>query len=245
MIIIKVSDRIIKHCQQQIDKYNFGQRSEANGTKEQQLTGIIGQCVIMEAFNMPLINGADGFDDGIDILYKHNRIDVKTMGRTTDVKPNYVNNFLKAQDHFSTDIYIFCSYHKTKKQLTVCGYIDKDDFIKKRSYFKKGSTRTRADNTTFKTFADMYEIQNSLLNNVNNFEQLKKELQLTLKRIEYRLSKAKKNNKPVKLKVGTVLDPDKFINSHLIALKNNPKKKLYVPFYSRLVELLKCYEKNK
>ena len=98
MIIIKVSDRIIKHCQQQIDKYNFGQRSEANGTKEQQLTGIIGQSVIMEAFNMPLINGADGFDDGIDILYKDNKIDVKTMGRTTDVKPNYVNNFLKV-DH--------------------------------------------------------------------------------------------------------------------------------------------------
>jgi hypothetical protein len=51
MIDIKVSKEIIEHSQKQIDTHNFGQRFEFNGNKEQQLTGVIGQSVIMFNFN--------------------------------------------------------------------------------------------------------------------------------------------------------------------------------------------------
>ena len=176
MFKVKVNQDIIEYCKNQVDKYNFGKRSSANGNKEQQLTGIIGQSVVMNLFGLGNVNGEDGFDDGVDILYNNKKIDVKTMGRKSDVKQNYTNNFLKLQDHYSTEIYIFCSYHKTKEELTICGWIDKTDFINKRRYYPKGTERKRFDGTTFETFADLYEIDNKDLNQVNNIDELKQQL---------------------------------------------------------------------
>lgn len=106
MIKILVSQHIISHCQQEISKHNFGKRFTANGTKEQQLTGIIGQSVVMNLFGLGLVDGGSGFDDGVDLVFDNKKIDVKTMGRTTDVRSSYTNNFLKLQDYFNTDIYI-------------------------------------------------------------------------------------------------------------------------------------------
>jgi hypothetical protein len=93
MFKIQVSDSVIDHCKKQIANYNFGQRHTANGNPEQQLTGIIGQSVVMNLFGLENVNGEDGFDDGVDILFNNKKIDIKTMGRTTDVRRNYTNNF--------------------------------------------------------------------------------------------------------------------------------------------------------
>ena len=177
MFTVKVKSEILQHCQRQIDRYNFGQRSIANGNREQQLTGIIGQCVVMEMFGQGYIDGATGCDDGTDISVLGYSIDVKTMGRTTDVRPNYVNNFIGLQLKFSTDLFIFCSYHKLKNEVTVCGWIPKADFLQKASFFPKGSTRTRSDGSSFTTFADLYEIRNDLLNDVNSPEALKQQVE--------------------------------------------------------------------
>jgi hypothetical protein len=176
MFKIKVSERIIQHCKLQVENHNFGQRIQANGTQEQQLTGIIGQSVVMNLFDLDLVNGQSGFDDGIDIEFAGFKIDVKTMGRTTDVRRNYTNNFLKLQDYFSTDIYIYCSYNKTNSELTVCGWIDKPTFIKRRKYYPKGTIRTRSDGSTFPTFSDLYEIDIVDLNDVQDANDLKSQL---------------------------------------------------------------------
>ena len=176
MITIKVADEILQHCKKQLENYNFGKRHKANGTKLQQLTGIIGQSVVMHTFNQGFIDGKEGFDNGIDIIYNNLKIDVKTMGRTTDVRSNYTNNFLKLQDYFETEIYIFCSYHKIKQELSICGWIDKESFKNKRRFYPKGSTRKRFDQTTFTTFADLYEIDNHQLNDCNSIESLKLQL---------------------------------------------------------------------
>lgn len=176
MFTISVDQQIIEHCKTLLSKYNFGKRFTANGTKEQQLTGIIGQSVVMSFFNKGYVDASVGFDDGVDLMFGNKSIDVKTMGRTTAVKSGYTNNFLKLQDYFNTDIYIFCSYHKNKHMLTVCGWISKEDFEKKRRFYPKGSKRTRFDKTTFTTFADLYEIDNKDLNNVNSITDLKKQL---------------------------------------------------------------------
>lgn len=176
MITITVTENILTHCKKQVEKFNFGQRKFANGTKTQQLTGIIGQSVVTNLFNKGLIDGNEGFDNGIDLVFNNKKIDIKTMGRTTTVKKNYTNNFLKAQDYFETEVYIFCSYHKLNNEVTICGWITKEDFIKKRKYFPKGSIRKRFDGTTFITFSDLYEIDNFQLNNVNSIAELKKDL---------------------------------------------------------------------
>lgn len=178
MFTIKVHSELIEHCQQLVKTHNFGQRYTANGTQEQQLTGIIGQSVIMQGFGLGYVDGKGGFDNGVDLVINHKKIDVKTMGRTTDVKRNYTNNFLKLQDYFETEIYIFCSYHKHKEELTICGWIDKSDFIEKRKLFPKGSVRTRTDGSTFTTFADLYEIDIIHLNDTQSFDDLKQQLNL-------------------------------------------------------------------
>ena len=79
MFKIKVDEILIKYCESQVEKYNFGKRGSANGSKEQQLTGIIGQSVVMNLFNQGNVNGADGFDGGVDVLYNNKTIDVKTI----------------------------------------------------------------------------------------------------------------------------------------------------------------------
>ena len=176
MFKVKVSDEIINHCKNQIELYNFGKRKEANGNKEQQLTGIIGQSVVMNLFKQGYVDGATGFDGGIDIEFFNYKIDVKTMGRMCDVRSDYTNNFLKLQDYFNTDIYIFCSYNKKTQELTICGWIDKELFKQKRKYYSKGSTRIRANGTTFKTFTDLYEIDNNKINDVLSVSELKTQI---------------------------------------------------------------------
>lgn len=172
MFKVKVKDKIIQHCTDQISRYNFGQRCVANGTPEQQLTGIIGQCVIMDLFGLDLIDGSTGCDDGVDISFKGKSVDVKTMGRTTDVRPYYVNNFLALQIKFNTDLYIFCSLNKTNNVLTICGWLPKEEFKQKASFYPQGTYRTRSDGSKFRTFADLYEIANNDLHNVNSFDEL-------------------------------------------------------------------------
>ncbi len=176
MFKVKVTDEVIKHCEEQIAQHNFGQRNQANGTPEQQLTGIIGQSVVMNLFGLGNVDGADGFDDGIDLVFNNKKIDVKTMGRTTDVRSDYTNNFLELQDYFQTEVYIFCSYHKTKQEVTVCGWMGKADFVAKRKFFRKGEYRTRADGSRFRTFANLYEIDMVDLKDVSDIEDLKRQL---------------------------------------------------------------------
>lgn len=176
MFKIKVSKEIIDHCENQLNQYNFGKRSTANGNREQQLTGLIGQSTIQHLFGLPLIDGSKGCDEGTDIVINGYKIDIKTMGRTTEVRPDFVNNFIALQAKFDTDIYIFCSFHKLQKELTVCGFCTKEHFFKKADFFKKGTTRTRSDKSSFTLFADLYEIKNTDLMPVNSFEELNNQL---------------------------------------------------------------------
>lgn len=176
MFTVKVEDSLITHCETVLKNHDFGKRFTANGTRLQQLTGIIGQSVIMSFFNLGFVDGSGGCDDGVDLIVNHKTIDVKTMGRTTDVRKSYTNNFLKLQDYFKTELYIFCSYHKNKQELTVCGWVNKIDFTEKRRFYPKGTIRTRTDNSTFTTFADLYEIDNCHLNNISSIADLKKQL---------------------------------------------------------------------
>ena len=90
-----------------LKEHNFGKRSVADGNYNEHLTGIIGQCTIQTMFQVDLLTGEEGFDHGKDLEYRRLSIDVKTMGRTTDVKDHYVNNFIALQKGFHKDVFIF------------------------------------------------------------------------------------------------------------------------------------------
>lgn len=168
---------VLVHAKEQVSRVNFGRRSFGNGTSEQQLTGIAAQCAMQKAFGLPLVHAGNECDGGVDFQYAGLTLDVKTMGRTTDVRPNYVNNFVAVQISLATDVLIFCSLHKVKQELTVCGWLPKHLFIQRAAFFPKGSTRARSDGTTFQTFADLYEIPNNRLNDVESLDDLQDQLQ--------------------------------------------------------------------
>lgn len=176
MYKVNVPDSLIERCQSILNNHDFGNRHDGNGTPEQQLTGLIGQNVMMRLFNIPIEEGIGGADDGFDFVFLGEKIDVKTMGRTTPVRMNYTNNFICFQNMFKPDIYIFCSYNKNKKDLTVCGWIDKKAFKERRKFYSKGSVRTRSDGSKFKTPNGMFEIDNKKLYQVTSTDDLKTQI---------------------------------------------------------------------
>ncbi len=57
----------------------MGNRHSANGNKENQLVGLLGEVLTKEVFNVKH-KFTNGFDGGFDFLYKNKKVDVKTMG---------------------------------------------------------------------------------------------------------------------------------------------------------------------
>lgn len=176
MITIPIDRNIIEHCKAILNTTNFGQRGKADGNKVEQYIGIIGQSVIMDLLGMPLIESSGGFDGGIDFTYNDKTYDIKTMGRETYPQDHYVNNLIAMQSNYDVDRYIFASINKLTVELTICGWIDKENFKTNAIFYPEGSIRTRSDGTTFTTKAGLYEIKNSQLIKSNTIDEFIKQL---------------------------------------------------------------------
>lgn len=172
MFDVKVSQEQLHYAKKMVDDYNFGQRGYGDGNKSEQLTGIIGQTVFADLIGEKRPDGLTGFDGGIDFFINGKRVDIKTMTRKVPVKDFYVHNFIGYQKNYDVDYYVFTSYNTTSRVLTICGYIGKEDFFEKASFFPKGSLRKRSDGTSFRTFAPLYEIEQADLMNVNDITSL-------------------------------------------------------------------------
>jgi hypothetical protein len=146
------------HCQQN----NMGNRGAFDGSPEQQYTGLLGENMLRICLGLsPVYN--TGFDGGYDLIINRVKIDVKTMGRSVDPKPHYVNNFVGYQKNLDAELFVFCSINKTTNTFWICGIIAKDLFLATASFFPSGSLRIRSDNSEFRTIAPLYEIQNEHL----------------------------------------------------------------------------------
>ncbi len=163
---IKIPKEIKVKCWNFLKNNNLGNRLEANGNKEQQFVGLIGEVMVVNLFGLKY-KFSYGFDGGFDFEYNGKKIDVKTMGRTVNPKPNFVNNFIAFQKDFNCDYYVFASLNKKSNELNICGYLSKYDLLNKSIFYKKGTKRERSDGTYFILKADTYEIENFKLNNIN------------------------------------------------------------------------------
>jgi len=81
------------------------------------------------------------------------------MGRTVSVKHHYVHNFVGYQKKFQVDYYLFYSFNKATKVLSICGIKAKIEFEKKVKFYKMGQLRFRDDGTSFPSKAPLYEIK--------------------------------------------------------------------------------------
>ncbi|MDR9756203.1 MAG: hypothetical protein GX188_06475 [Syntrophomonadaceae bacterium] len=172
MFDIKVSQEQLDYANEMVNKYNFGQRGYGDGTKREQLTGIIGQTVFADLIGQERPVGSTGFDGGKDFFINGRRVDIKTMTRKVPVKDFYVHNFVGYQKKYDVDYYVFASYNTTNRVLTICGYISKEEFFEKADFFPKGSLRKRSDGTSFHTFAPLYEIKQTDLLVANDLDSL-------------------------------------------------------------------------
>ena len=172
MLNLKLKKDVFKESLKFGQENNIGVRGHADGGIEEQLIGILGQNIICDALDLPLMT-ANGFDGGVDINLNNTDIDIKTMGRKVYPKPSYVNNLIASQLEYNADAYLFCSYHKTDYVLTICGWIDKESFKKKAKFYNEGEVRGRSDGTSFKTKANLYEIENKELSEINTLNDLK------------------------------------------------------------------------
>ena len=112
-MILKVTKELKEQCWEYLQQNNMGNRHSANGNKEEQFVGLIGEVLTKKLFKKQH-KFENGFDGGYDFIHRTKKVDVKTMGRNVDVKMNYVNNFIGFQSHFDCDIYVFCSINKKK-----------------------------------------------------------------------------------------------------------------------------------
>lgn len=162
-IHIDVDMDLVMECSNFLEGHSIAQRGVADGSKEEQLTGLIGEAMVKQAFNFkPLFS--EGYDGGYDLELGGVKIDVKTMGRNVYPKLYYVNNFIALQEHFDCDVYVFCSLNRVANVLTICGWVTKEQLFDRGNKYKKGESRRRSDGSSFILKADTYEIENKYLN---------------------------------------------------------------------------------
>lgn len=176
MFQVRINDNLIAFVENLLKEYNFGKRGFADGNYLEQRTGLIGQTSIQRLFGVSDPDGRKGFDGGNDFVFNNLGIDVKTMGRTTDPKPEYVNNFIGLQKEYPSDIIIFCSFNKKTAILTVCGWIVKKELFIRSHFYPQGSKRYRDDGSYFVTKTGLFEIENYKLNSPSSFKELRNDL---------------------------------------------------------------------
>jgi hypothetical protein len=143
---------------------NMGNRGHFDGDRNRQYTGLLGEICFKKLITgyWPTLKG--GYDGGFDIELDGLKADVKTMGRTVPVSPNFVHNFVLAQAHLDAEVLIFQSLIKDTSTLEVCGWISKEDALAFGTEYPKGTIRKRRDGSTFQTQAALLEVEQRFLN---------------------------------------------------------------------------------
>ena len=172
MFVVKVTQNQLDYARKLVENHNFAQRGIADGDKEDQFIGMLGQTVLADLLKYQPPEGGNGFDGGIDLYIGAHSVDVKTMKRKVDMQDYYVHNLIGFQSGYDVEYYVFLSYNAKKNEMTICGYKKKDEFYRKAKLYRKGTMRKRSDGTQFRLMADNYEIEQSQINQVRNIQDL-------------------------------------------------------------------------
>ncbi len=162
MIDLEVQEDMIIYSKDLVNKKNYGQRGIHDGNKRKQFIGVLSENMVRSFLKKDLMKMDDN-DYGYDIDYYDYKADIKAMERKIKPKQDHVNNILDIQMNHQADAFIFTSLNVKKKILTICGWIPKKEFKKKAQFFVEGTERKRDDGSSFKSFADLWELENKYL----------------------------------------------------------------------------------
>ena len=175
MFDIKITEYDIFKAKKEANEINKGKSiTGRNGTKEEQITGNIAENKIVEILNVSKANKI--IDDGYDIKINNKLIDVKCMGRKFKPKLDYVANFYPRQKEYKANYFLFTSYNKNLKILTVCGLIQKEKYFEKAKLIKKGTKRFRGQSPPFIIEDDLYELEYKYFTLIESLQELKNKL---------------------------------------------------------------------
>jgi len=172
MIKINLTQELIQKATNLVDYYGFGHRGFADGNRTEQIVGVCGELAIRELLGLGDLE-PKGFDGGYDFNFGDRFVDIKTMGRSVDPEPEFVNNVMAIQMDYKSTHFIFCSLNKKTRVLTICGWATKEDVKQKGEFYAQGMPRKRSDGTSLICKASLYEIKNSVLNRLETVSELK------------------------------------------------------------------------
>ena len=179
MFKVQLPDLLLRHSQETVRNGNFGMRSHSNGTQLQQLYGIIAQNAILFAYGLPFVKHSEGWDGGFDLTLFNQRIDVKTKNRIVTPKLDYEASVVEAQINYDVESYLFTSLNTNTCELTVCGWITKEDLLSKARKYKRGDLVERDNGTSFVCRLDSYQLYYNQLNHeATSFDELAEEFEI-------------------------------------------------------------------
>lgn len=167
MLDIKVDKKLVAYTTELVRNNNFGNRGHYDGDKNQQFVGILSENCVRQLWGYPLVGDSVGFDGGYDLLWNGLKIDVKSMTRAYPMKPHYVHNVIDRQINYQAEAFLFCSLNIRNSILTICGWIEKEEFKRLAKFYKSGTVRVRDNGTTFSLDTDNWEIENKHLKPFN------------------------------------------------------------------------------
>ena len=171
MINLNLNDDIIEYSHELVKKCNFGNRGYSDGTKEEQLTGVVAENAVRKYLGLELMKLKNGYDGGFDVIYKGYKTDIKSMNRKDFIKPYYVHNVLDCQikKNVNCEAFIFTNLIRKKRILQICGFIKKNDFIKLATLYLKGTQRFKGKGSFF-IDSDNWELkQEDLIKNEQRY----------------------------------------------------------------------------
>jgi len=155
-----------KFCQDFLKEGSIAKRGMFDGNYYQQLFGLMAQVVVGDLLGCPRPKNTGEWDGGIDLIKDGKKIDVKTEIRNVPFNVlHFVHNVTPSQIGYGSSHYVFCSFNRAFGVVEICGYIEKQEFLKNAEYFKDGEIRVRTDGSTLiiRGTKGLYELKNRFL----------------------------------------------------------------------------------
>lgn len=179
MLKFRVPPLVLRQSYAVCRETNFGKRGFDDGTEEQQLHGVIAQNCMALAFGFPFVTKSDTWDGGFDFRIGEEKIDIKNVTRHVDALPNYEARVISDQLRYDVQIYLFTSYNVKANELTVCGWLPKDLFLRKARVYKRGDLVRRDDGSQFVCRLNSHQIYYHQLNRMaSDLDQLREDIEI-------------------------------------------------------------------
>lgn len=178
MVTYQVPELVLRISNDLCRKVDFGKRGFDDGTKDQQLHGIIAQNTVALVYGFPFVQESDTWDGGYDFTVGSQKIDIKNVTTNYTPKPHYEARVVSDQLRYGVNAYLFTAYNQRKNELTLCGWLPKHLFLDRARVYKRGDVIECDDGTTFTCRLNTHQIYLHQLNKIESIELLKDDLEI-------------------------------------------------------------------